>query len=484
MPTVADVLTQGWKVHQAGKVDQALRVYQHVIRQAPRNPEAHVYLGIALFDKRRFNDSIQSYRTAIELKKEFPVAWNNLGNSLRMVGDVDESDACFEKALSMDPTYLSVYKNRGTLWIWSGQIERGLRWYEKGLEIAPNDAELHRNLGVIYLLQGDYDRGWPEYRWRWKLGGLTRPGSAAPIWTGQPISGRSILLYPEQGRGDEMHFIRMASLLSAEGARVVVQTDATMIPLFTSVRGIQSLLPTGSQLPPVDFQASFFDAVDGWYQANGQLPVADEFFMAHGDHRGYLNVSDALVAYWRRWMDGQGWFDGTRNRIGIAWQGNPKHHADVYRSMPLESFRPLAEDKDLRLISLQFGFGSEQLDEVDFGSAIARLPDDTDATGGAFTDTAAVMKNLDHVVTSDTSLAHLAGALGIPTTLVLGKVPDWRWLRQGDSTKWYPSMHLVRQTEMGDWADAIAKAHESVRKVADRSAIKAPDRGETMRGLG
>ncbi|QDV47181.1 lipoprotein NlpI [Stieleria neptunia] len=465
MPTVADVLSQGWKVHQAGKIEEALRVYQHVIKQAPRNPEAHVYLGIALFDQRRYNDSISAYRTALALKDAFPIAWNNLGNSLRMTGDVQESDACFEKAFKLDPSYLSVYKNRGTLWIWSGEIERGLRWYEKGLQIAPDDPELHRNLGVIYLLLGDFDRGWSEYRWRWKMGGLRRPQSHAPLWNGEPISGRSILLYPEQGRGDEMHFIRLASVLAAEGARVVVQTDPQMIPLFTSVRGVHTLLPVGSQLPPVDFQASFIDAVDGWYQATGQLPYVAKHFGERDDRSGYLNVSDPLVNYWHRWMEKNALGKDHRKRIGIAWQGNPKHHADVYRSIPLEAFRPLAEDEDLHLVSLQFGFGSEQLDQVDFGNVISRLPADTDTSGGAFTDTAAVMKNLDHVITTDTSVAHLAGALGVPTTVMLGRVPDWRWLCDGDRTEWYPSMRLVRQREMGHWNDVVQEAHRSLKQV-------------------
>ena len=462
MPTIADVLAQGWKLHQAGKLDEARRIYQHVIKQAPRNPEAHVYLGIALFDQRRYQDSIQSYRTALSLKKSFPIAWNNLGNSLRMVGEVQESDDCFEQALSLDANYLSVYKNRGTLWIWSGEIERGLQWYEKGLKIAPQDPELHRNLGVIYLLLGDYDRGWPEYRWRWKMPGLRRPNTSGIIWTGQPLSGRSILLYPEQGRGDEMHFIRMATLLAEKGARVVVQTDREMIPLFQSVRGIYSLIPAGNPLPGVDFHASQFDAVDAWYQSTGELPYSEEIFVDHGDHKGYLNVSDALVDYWRNWMNDHDLGNLEQKRVGIAWQGNPKHHADVYRSVPLEIFRPLAEDQSLQLVSLQFGFGSEQLGEVDFGPSIARLPEDTDATGGAFTDTAAVMKNLDHILTTDTSLAHLAGALGVPTTVMLGRVPDWRWLREGDTTAWYPSLRLIRQSEMGQWDDVVEKAHLSL----------------------
>ena len=254
----------------------------------------------------------------------------------------------------------------------------------------------------------------------------------------------------------------MASLLSGVGAHVVVQTDPQMIPLFTSIRGIQSLLPVGSQLPPVDYQASFFDAVDGWYQANDELPFATDHFTGQNGHEGYLNVSDPLVNYWHHWMEQNGMGKDHRKRIGIAWQGNPKHHADIYRSVPLEVFRPLAEDENLHLISLQFGFGSEQLQQADFGSSISQLPDDTDTSGGSFTDTAAVMKNLDHVVTTDTSLAHLAGALGVSTTVMLGKVPDWRWLREGDTTDWYPSMRLVRQSEMGKWDDVVLAAHQSI----------------------
>ncbi|WP_436717002.1 tetratricopeptide repeat-containing glycosyltransferase family protein [Roseiconus lacunae] len=462
MPTVADVLSQGWKVHQAGKIDEALRVYQHVIEQAPRNPEAHVYLGIALFDQRRYGESVDSYRQAISLKEAFPIAWNNLGNSLRMLGEVEESDRCFEKALSMDSNYLSVYKNRGTLWIWSGEIERGLAWYEKGLHIAPEEPELHRNLGVIYLLQGDFERGWPEYRWRWKMPGMRRPSSPAPIWTGQPIAGRSILLYPEQGRGDEMHFIRVASVLAQAGASVVVQCAPAMVPLFTSVRGIQSLLPTGSQLPPVDYQASFIDAVDAWFQSSGELPLGNDFFHDHGNHQGYLNVSEPLVNFWLHWMEKNGLGKDQRKRVGIAWQGNPQHHADVYRSIPLQTLRPLAQDDRLKLISLQLGFGSEQIAGADFCDSIRQLPADTDTSGGAFTDTAAVMKNLDAVVTTDTSLAHLAGALGVPTCLMLGKVPDWRWLTEGDRTPWYPSVKLFRQQQMGDWASVIADVHQEL----------------------
>lgn len=467
MPTIAEVLQQGWQLHQSGKLTEAENVYRHVIAQAPRNPEALVYLGIALFDSRRFHESADSYREALKIRDQFPIAWNNLGNSLRMTGEVEEAESCFVKAIEQDPKYLSAYKNRGTLWVWSGEIERGLKCYEDGLKVNPEEPELHRNLGVIYLLLGDYDRGWKEYRWRWRMPGIQRPVRTAAQWNGEPIEGKRILLYPEQGRGDEMNFIRVAHVLSDAGARVVVQCDHAMIPLFTSARGVELLLPMGAAAPPVDFHASFIDAVDGWYQLSGELPIHPNGFEDFGNHCGYLNVSDPLVHYWHHWMEQNDLGDDGRLRVGIAWQGNPGHHADVYRSIALETLAPLAELHGVRLINLQFGFGSEQLHTCDFADSIDRLPDDMDTSGGAFTDTAAILKTIDHVVTTDTSLVHLAGALGVDTTLMLGKVPDWRWLMSGETTPWYPSLHLVRQEKIGDWSDVIDQVVVRLREKAE-----------------
>ena len=467
MPTIAEVLQQGWQLHQTGRLTEAENVYRHVLSQAPRNPEALVYLGIALFDQRRFGESAGSYREALKLRDHFPIAWNNLGNSLRMIGDIDEAEFCFEKSLQQDPNYLSAYKNRGTLWVWSGEVERGLQWYEAGLKVKPDEPELHRNLGVIYLLLGDYDRGWNEYRWRWQMPGTSRPVRTAAQWMGEPIEGKSILLYPEQGRGDEMNFVRMARVLNHAGARVVLQCDPQMIPLMTSVSGVDALLPYGAAAPTTDFHASFIDAVDGWYQLTGELPHDPDGFQDLGTHRGYLNVSDELVHYWYHWMEQNNLGDDGRLRVGIAWQGNPSHHADVYRSVALETFAPLAELANVRLINLQFGFGSEQIPGCSFANRIDILPDDMDTSGGAFTDTAAILKTLDHVVTTDTSLTHLAGALGVDTTLMLGKIPDWRWLQVGETTPWYPSLHLVRQQQIGDWSGVMTEIVERVRKLTD-----------------
>ncbi len=459
------LLDQAWQAHQGGSVVAAERVYRELIARQPKHAAAHVYLGIAQFDQRQFEASVNSYRRAIELQPRFAIAWNNLGNSLRMLGELDEADRCFQKAIDQQPSYLSPRKNRGTLWVWAGEIERGLASYAEGLRMAPDDPELHRNLGVIYLLLERYDLGWAEYRWRWHFIGGGRPQHPQPLWQGEDLAGKTILIYPEQGLGDAIQFIRVATTLRSMGARTVVQCSSKLIPLFSSAPGIDVLVP--EEIAPqmlgvgeIDFHASFIDVVDIRHGQSGQLATATS---ESGELGPYLKVSDSLRDYWRRQLDN--WCpDRQRRRIGICWQGNPRHHADIYRSVPLSSFAPLARRDDLQLISLQHGFGTQQIAESGFAERILRLPETLDTSGGAFLDTAAIMTNLDVVITTDTSTAHLAGALGVPTWLILGKVPDWRWGQSGAETKWYPSLRLWRQSDVGCWSDVfdrIAKALDS-----------------------
>ncbi|MCP4890441.1 MAG: tetratricopeptide repeat-containing glycosyltransferase family protein [Rubripirellula sp.] len=442
-------LENAWRLHQAGQIEQAEEYYRQVLNQDPKHADAWVYLGIALFDRREFVESSQAYREALTLSDRNPIAWNNLGNSLRMQGLVEEADQCFERALQQKPNYLSALKNRGTLWVWSGEVERGLSWYERGLKVASDDVELHRNLGVIHLLQQDYARGWPEYRWRWRMSGNVRPIVTAPIWQGQSLQGKTILLYPEQGLGDAIHFVRMAAVLKSLGARVLLQCSARLLSLFTSVSGVDQLLLDQAPLPAVDYHASLIDVVDVLWATTGEMEWGAEAF---DDKASYLAVSQELVAYWKNWLHEL----KPGRRIGIVWQGNREHHADVYRSISLEQLRPLSELKDVELISLQLGDGAEQLGRCEWASEIVRLPEHFDSQD-AFTDTAAIVQQLDAVVTTDTSIAHLAGAVGANVHVLLGKVPDWRWGTTGTRTPWYPAMRLHRQKTLGDWRDVVGE---------------------------
>ncbi len=449
MQSIQQVLDRAWQIHQSGDPASAEAIYRQVLAQTPRNAAAHVYLGIALFDQRRFEESVDSYQTALMIERQFPIAWNNLGNSYRMLGEIEEADRCLKTASQQKPDYLSPLKNRGTLWIWAGEVERGLRWYHEALKLAPQDPELHRNLGVIYLLQEKYAEGWPEYRWRWTFSDNARPQYPFPIWQGEDLVGKTILLYPEQGLGDAIQFVRVAATLHQAGARTIVICAAHLIPLFLSAPGIDSLMPSGSPISErVDYHASFLDVVDYWYEKNGELATgAGVTDLA----QGYLSAPASLIEYWQRTLTPC----PGKLQVGICWQGNPKHHADIYRSFQLEEFSAIAGREDVSLISLQHGFGTEQINQVPFGNKIAMLPDNIDKSGGAFLDTAAIMRNLDLVITSDTSTAHLAGALGVPVWVLLGKVPDWRWLEQGEETRWYPTMRLFRQTHMGDWTGVM-----------------------------
>ncbi|MEM8667243.1 MAG: tetratricopeptide repeat-containing glycosyltransferase family protein [Planctomycetota bacterium] len=442
-------LAYAWKQHQAGQVQHAEQSYRQVLDVDPNHADAWVYLGIALFDQRQFSESAAAYREALNRGEQNPIAWNNLGNSLRMLGQIEEADQCFENALAQKPDYLSALKNRGTLWIWSGEIDRGLSWYQRGLEVAPNHVELHRNLGVIYLLQQDYKRGWPEYRWRWHMPDMSRPRLPAPVWRGESLQGKTILLYPEQGLGDAIHFVRMASVLQSQGARVLFRCAPRLLSLFTSVPGIDQLVLEQAMIPRVDYHASLVDVVDVLWSKTGQMEWGAGAFSGK-DH--YLTVSRELIAYWEHWMLQE--LPKPVRRIGINWQGNREHHADVYRSVPLEVLRPLAEINGIQLVCLQFGDGAEQLNACDWSDRVVRLPEHVDSEG-AFTDTTAIILHLDAVVTTDTSLAHLAGAAGVPAHVILGRVPDWRWGMNEQTTNWYPSVRLHRQATLGDWTGVI-----------------------------
>ncbi|TWU01546.1 tetratricopeptide repeat protein [Neorhodopirellula pilleata] len=498
MASIGEVLTHAWKIHQSGNIDAAMKLYRGVLEQIPDSAEAWVYLGIGQFDQRDFVGSVASYRRALKIRDRFPIAWNNLGNSLRMLGEIDEAERCFEKALSQQPDYLSALKNRGTLWVWNGDVERGLKWYQRGLQIDPNNAELHRNLGVISLLMGDYARGFDEFRWRWRMPGVARPpvsawwqsaGIHVPVWSGQPLENRKIIIYPEQGLGDAIHFIRVASALHQSGASVIVVCQASMLPLFASVPGIDELVAddqSGGVVHPslmqADYQGSFIEILDGLFQRDGQIYFGEELFESPGSAtphgKGYLRVDDAAVERWSAWMDrtlassetGGAEVGGlvvsgspTRlPRIGINWQGNREHHADVYRSVRLEVFRPLIESDRFQLINMQFGHGIEQLESADYRDKVLRLPATLDQSVGRFVDTAAVLRGLDALVTTDTAIAHLAGALGVRTHLLLGRVPDWRWLMNGTSTRWYPNTRITRQSEFGQWDEPVSEIIEQV----------------------
>lgn len=443
MTSIEQDLVRGWQIHQQRRPAEAEQIYRSVLVQAPHSPNAWCYLGIALHDQRRYQAAVAAYRQALQYQPRFPIALNNLGNSLRYVGAYAEADGCFEKAIELKPDYLNAFKNRGTLHVWTGDLQRGQDYYQQALKINPREAELHRNLGVIYLLQGRFAEGWREYRWRWAVGDLQRPAVAAPVWDGSDPSGKTLLLTAEQGLGDTLNFVRLAALLKARGARPVVYCQAALMALLQNSPELGQIYP--NTLPvdgPVDFQCSLLDVADLLGLQADNIPASVP----------YLSPAPQLRSYWQARLPKQpGQF-----RVGIAWQGNPDHQADAYRSVPLASFEPLAAIEGVQLISLQSGFGTEQIAGWRGKVPLQCLDPNVDQTSGAFMDTAAIMEHLDLVITTDTAIAHLAGGLAIPTWIALGYIPDWRWLLGRDDSPWYPTARLFRQPSMGDWSSVFA----------------------------
>lgn len=447
--SIQQELARGWQIHQNNQYQQAEAIYRRVLEQAPSDANAWCYLGMALHDQRRYPEAVEAYHKALEIQPQFPIVLNNLGNSLRYVGEFEEADASFQRAIDLKPDYLNAFKNRGTLHVWTGHLDTGLEYYQQALKINPNEAELHRNLGVIHLLQGNYEEGWKEYRWRWRVGDLNRPNINASVWDGSPIQGRSILLTAEQGLGDTINFVRFAKTLQDVGAATTVYCQPQLLALLQSSGNLGHMYP--NSLGPdrrYDLQCSLLDVADILSVNEASIPAGEP----------YLRAAPHLKEFWGSKFPKQ---EGTL-RIGIAWQGNPDHQADAFRSFPLRHFERLADLPGVELVSLQNGFGVEQIQSWKGDKPIRVLDSSVDQSSGAFMDTAAIMHSFDLVITSDTAIAHVAGALGIRTWIALGYIPDWRWLLERQDSPWYPSVTLFRQPAIGDWASVFQTMHDQL----------------------
>lgn len=419
---------------------------REAIRLDPNSAGAYNNLGVALLEQEDLPGAESSLRQALRLQPEFPEAHNNLSVVLWRQGRLEEARAAAEEALRLRPDFAEAHNNLGNVCHAQGRMEESLARFERSLELKPDYPDPHLNRALAWLLLGRWTEGWKEYEWRWQLRTVRRRAFQQPLWDGSPLAGRTILLHAEQGLGDTLNFIRYAPLVQARGGRVVVVAPKSLVPLLRGCRGIDHLAAFGEPLPEFDVQAPLLTLPRLLGTTPENVPIDIP----------YLHVDAERLQRWRLWLLGYAGF-----KVGIAWQGDRKHRSDRQRSVPLAQFAPLAQVPGVQLFSLQKGSGSEQLAGCPF--AVTDLGTWLDNSGGAFLDTAAVMRNLDLVVCVDTALGHLAGGLGVPVWLALPFAPDWRWLCQRRDTPWYPSMRLFRQPRSSDWdsvfADMAAELH-------------------------
>jgi Tfp pilus assembly protein PilF len=423
---------------QAGRLREAEAVCRDVLKQAPANPPALQLLGMIALQQGRPNDALPFLAQALAADPRQPSFHSNLAEAYRTLGRLDDARACGQRAIEIDPNFAEAHHNLGLALQAAGALDEAERHFRQALEIRPERAETHFSLGCLLLLKGNFQHGWPEYNWRLRMRGHPSQGLSIDPWDGSPLAGRRLFVYGEQGLGDTLQFVRYVPLLASRAAQVIVIVPGALVPLLAA-SGFQNLLAHRDPIPSCDAQCSLLNLP-------GLLGTTLRTIPANVP---YLRADPQLVARWRTRLDRISGF-----KVGIAWQGSPGYSWDRFRSIPLAAFEPLARIPSLRLVSLQIGDGARQIDALAGRFEVVRF-DDLDTAHGPFIDTAALMMNLDLVVTSDTAIAHLAGALGVPAFVALSSAPDWRWLLERGDSPWYPTLRLFRQNRLGQWSDVF-----------------------------
>lgn len=404
--------------------------WQRTVALKPDYAEAHNNLGTALDRQDKLDEAEAAIRRAVELKPDFASAHYNLGAVLIKQQRFEEAAAEFRRALALDPNLAEAHHSLTVALTSLAQFSAALPHHRRAIALRPDYAEAHGALGGTLLMLGQFDEGWPQYEWRWKLRGMQLRHAAHPRWDGTPLAGRTILLHCEQAHGDTLQFIRYAELVKRQGGRVFVQCPPALERLLARCPGVDEVV-SGEQVPPFDVQLPLLSLPGIFRTTLETIP----------NHVPYLFPDDELVARWRNDLAAERGF-----KIGVNWQGNPTQAKDRFRSFPLTWFAEIAKLEGVRLYSLQIGPGREQL------AASPELPVvDLGDRLGDFHNTAAIVRNLDLVITCDSAPAHLAGGLGVPVWVPLPLAPDWRWLLERDDSPWYPTMRLFRQPRLGDW---------------------------------
>lgn len=431
---------------QQGRQDEAAHEFRQVLAARADDLDALNGLGMALAQGGHFRESADHFRRLTTLQPDNAAALSFLGAMLGVQGHYREASATLHRAIELNPALPDAHANLGDVLKDQNQCAAAAESYRRAIRLQPDFADAHLNLALALLLEGCLAEAWPEFEWRWKTTCTVPAHAMSPRWQGERLPQGTILLHNEQGIGDCLQFARYAPLVRQRVGRVVVEVAPALVGLLTGSPGIDRVVARGEPTGPFDIQASLM-SLPGVFGTTLETIVAP---------RSYLAPPEDLVAAWRSELVGE-----SRLKVGIAWQGNPGHLRDRDRSIPLSEFAPLGEIKGVRLYSLQWGPGREQLNApaprpagiVDLGDRL-----------GDFSTMAAFVRNLDLVITCDSAPAHLAGALGVDVWVALAFAPDWRWLLERSDSPWYPTMRLFRQTTPGEWRGVFAEIASALRE--------------------
>ena len=442
-------LNRGSVLDDLKRHEEAIASYDAALTLRPEYAEALSNRGVALHALGRDAEALQSFDRALMIRPEYAEALTHRGATLDAMQRYDEALANYNRAIALKPEFADAYGNRGATFYNLQRLDEALTDFDRALALRPDLPEAHWNQATARLITGDYVRGFAEYEWRWQRETMasSKRDFPQPLWRGEDITGKTVLLHSEQGFGDSIQFCRYAPALAARGARVILEVEAPLQRLMTTlVTPLAGGIEVDRQrLGPVPA----FDA----YCPLLSLPLA---FGTQLDTvpsvTPYLDAQAGDIAGWSERLAEQ-----RRPRIGLAWSGNPNHLRDAERSIALEALLPLV-GLDATFVSLQKELRAADAAVLASHSGILQV----DEHLKDFADTAALIAALDLVVTVDTSVAHLAGALGKPVWLLLPFIPDWRWLLERETSPWYPTARLFRQDDTRRYDGVIARVRDAL----------------------
>jgi tetratricopeptide (TPR) repeat protein len=438
---------RGSALKSLGRQEEALESYRTALKLDPNYTDAHFSLGSALQELNRLDEAVLSFDNAISLKPDYFEAYLNRGILLHDLARYSEALANYDQVVALKPDYAGAFNNRGNTLKALRRFDEALASYGKAQTLEPDGADAHWNEAILRLLTGDFERGWIKSEWRLKSNslGMRKRHFEQPTWLGEEsVDGKTILVHTDQGFGDTIQFCRYVPLLAGLGARVIIEAEEPLHQLLASLAGLSGCVSKGEIAPHFDMQCPMLSLPLAFGTRIGSMPCSIP----------YLSTSPTKL----RLLEAQLW-PKHRPRIGVVWSGSPKHQNDRNRSIPLDTFAPVF-DVAATFVSLQKDLRADDRvvlaghhDILNFGPSME-----------SFDDTAALISQLDLVISVDTSVAHLAGALGIPVWIMLPFDPDWRWLFDRDDSPWYPTARLFRQPNHRDWSSVVHRVQDALRQ--------------------
>jgi len=474
--SVLKLLKKAVACHTAGNLQEAEQIYLQVLEQNPDHPDATHFMGVLAYNagnneaavtylkkaikmmpsnagclnnmgnvfqqQEKYRESVKWYEMAVRINPGHKLAHNNIAVAYLHLGNLERALIYVEKALALDPEYAEAHNNHCEILRAMGDNDKALAAVDKALSLSPDLVGAHWNRALIWLSKGDFQDGWPEYEWRWRRPTTQKRAFAhgAP-WQGENIKGKTLFIYEEQGLGDTLQFIRYLPMLRKLGARVIFETGPALIRLVAENRVYDRLLVG---LKGVDTRPA--DRFDFHVPLLSLPHVLKTKIETIPNKTPYLKADPALCRIWKNRLAGDDLF-----KVGLVWAGRPMHKNDSNRSVPLRMFETLGKVEGVSFYSLQ----KEKHEKWTDMDSLKFFERDLGPEISDFADTAAIMENLDLIISVDTSVVHLAGAMGKPVWTLVPFAPDFRWLLDRDDSPWYPSMLLFRQASPNEWAPVI-----------------------------